>query len=395
MTNAAAIPPPSVASMKNTSQLVWTARSAIVWPGLETSGIPPEPSESQQTAATISLLSTGQLPMAPSLDYSPDIAPKAFAISGVAYRPPDYEILALISFISYMEQSNDTSFAREYWGGWKAAPNWFSEYRSDSTRLIDFSLFVNAFLCLTIGSVVKTASVDAFKGMASVVSSAKKWAIIAKSLQGTLNADLWSEEYGVYFIQKSQLGNFSLFALGFAITSGSANTTQINRTLSKLPSLKRGPEFRDSSLVAPSDSSANLSPNTNGVLLPALPQQKQAAPVAVLLDNVWGAMVSNDSTKSDTSSEYGGAATYALTNYVAGIRLVTFDYKSWVVDPDYAGFGLDEVSAMVPTPRGALSVTWAAKNSVVTVTIGAPEGTTRKMVLSKNWAFQGGINLTQ
>ncbi|KAI1834429.1 hypothetical protein DTO006G1_63 [Penicillium roqueforti] len=53
-------------------------------------------------------LSTGQLPMTPSLGYSPDIAPKTFAVGGAVLLLPDYQILALISFTSYMEQSKDT-----------------------------------------------------------------------------------------------------------------------------------------------------------------------------------------------------------------------------------------------------------------------------------------------
>ncbi|KAJ5727471.1 hypothetical protein N7493_005291 [Penicillium malachiteum] len=359
-------------------------------------------------------LSTGQLPMAPSLGYSPEIAPKTFAVSGVAFLLPDYHILGLMSFASYMEQSNDTEFAREYWTAWKAAVNWLAEYRSNSTGLIDFSLFGSTFLGPTSGSAVNAASVEAFKGMASVAtavgdtSSAKKWAGIARSLQATLNDKLWSEEYGVYSIQESQPGNFSLAALGFAITSGSANATQIKRALSKLPSLKLGPGYRDSSLVSSSDSSANLSPNTNGFLLPALLQQKQAAPVAFLLDYLWGAMISNDSTTSGASWEYvnqesqpglgqftslshpwGGAATYALTQYVAGIRPVGFGYKSWVVEPAYAGFGLDEVNATVPTPHGPLSVAWTVQKDVVTVNVDAPAGTTGKLILSKDWACQG------
>ncbi|CDM34643.1 unnamed protein product [Penicillium roqueforti FM164] len=70
-------------------------------------------------------LSTGQLPMTPSLGYSPDIAPKTFAVGGA---------------------------------------------------------FGNAFLGPTSCSAVNAASVDAFKDTASIaspvgdVSSAKKWA---------------------------------------------------------------------------------------------------------------------------------------------------------------------------------------------------------------------------
>jgi hypothetical protein len=61
------------------------------------------------------------------------------------------------------------------------------------------------------------------------------------------------------------------------------------------------------------------------------------------------------------------------------------------MEPAYAGFELDEVNATVPTPHGPLSIAWTAKSSVVTVIIDAPAGTTGRLVLSKDWACQGGL----
>ncbi|KAJ5511962.1 hypothetical protein N7453_004065 [Penicillium expansum] len=361
-------------------------------------------------------LSTGQLPMAPSLGYSPEIDPKAFAVNGMAYLLPDYHILALISFASYMEYSNDTTFARGHWSSWKSAVDWLASYQSNSTGLIDFAVFGNAFLGPVSGSAINAASVGAFRGMSSVAtavgdtSSAKRWTALAKSVKVALNAAFWSEKYGVYSLQTSDPGNYSTAALGFVITSSSANRTQIQRALAHLPALKLGPGYRDSSKVASSDSSANLSPNTNGFLLSALLQQKQAAPAAFLLNNLWGAMVANESSNSGASWEYvnqksepglgqftslshtwGGAVTYVLTNYVAGIRPTSFGYRTWIVEPAYAGFGLDQVNATVPTPHGKLSVAWTAKDSVVTVEIRSPVGTTGMLALSKEWACQGGF----
>lgn len=361
-------------------------------------------------------LPTGQLPMAPSLGYSPEIDPKAFAVSGIAYLLPDYQILALMSFASYMEYSSDTTFAREHWSSWKSAVDWLALYQSNSTGLIDFAVFGNAFLGPTSGSAINAASVEAFRGMASVAtaigdtSSAKRWTTLAKSVKAALNAALWSEEYGVYSLQASDPGNYSIAALGFAITSSSANNTQIQRALAHLPTLKLGPGYRDSSKIASSDSTANLSPNTNGFLLSALLQQKQAAPAVFLLNNLWGAMIANESSNSGASWEYvsqksepglgqftslshpwGGAATYALTNYVAGIRPTSFGYRTWIVEPAYAGFGLDYMNATVPTPHGNLSVVWTAKDSVVTVEIRSPVGTTGRLSLSKEWACEEGF----
>lgn len=158
------------------------------------------------------------------------------------------------------------------------------------------------------------------------------------------------------------------------------------------------------------DSTANISPNTDGFLLSALLQQRQAAPAAFLLNNLWGAMVANESSNSGASWEYvsqksepglgqftslshpwGGAATYALTNYVAGVRPTGFGYRTWIIEPAYAGFGLGYMNATVPTPHGNLSVAWTAKDSVVTVEIRSPVGTTGRHALSKEWVCEEGF----
>lgn len=356
-------------------------------------------------------LPTGQLPMAPSMGYSPDIDPAAFAVMGYAHLLPDYHILGLISFVSYMKYSNDVSFAKQNWDSWVSAVNWLASYRSNSTGLIDLSMFQSAFLGPPSGSAVNTAAVEAFQGMTSVAAAVNdtkshtKWMTLAASLKKTVNTALWNDESGIYSLQASNPGNFSTAAIGFAITTGIANDTQAQLSLSHLPSLKLGPGYRDSSTVDSSDSTANLSPNINGFLLPALMQKNQVAPARFLFDNLWGAMIANESTNSGASWEYvgqdsqpgygqytslshpwGGAATYALTNYVAGIRPVGFGYKTWMIEPAYVGFGLEWVNATVPTPHGKLGVAWRMKDSTVMVEIDAPAGTNGTLKLRKDWA---------
>jgi hypothetical protein len=356
-------------------------------------------------------LPTGQLPTAPSLGYSPDIDPAAFAVEGSAFLLPDYHILGLISFASYMEWSNDVTFAKENWNSWVSAVDWLVSYKSNSTGLIDLSTFRVTFLGPPSGSAVNTAAVWAFQGMASVaaavndINSYNKWTNLATSLTQAINVALWDDESGVYSIQSSDKGNFSTAAIGFAITTGVANDTQAQLSLSHLPSLKLHPGYRDSTTSNLSDPSVNLSPNINGFLLPALMQRKQAEPARFLLDNLWGAMIANETTNSGASWEYvnqesqpgygqytslshpwGGGATYALTQYVAGIRPVDFGYKTWMVDPAYAGFGLEWVNATVPTPHGNLGVVWSVKGSIVWVEIDAPVGTNGTLKLSKDWA---------
>lgn len=356
-------------------------------------------------------LSTGQLPTAPSLGYSLTTNSSVFAVANAAYLLLDYHILALMPFVSYMDYSNDIHYAQQHWKAWRSAVNWLVSYRSNSTGLIDFSLFRIAFLGPVSGSAINAAAVEAMIGMASVaeavgdVSSYNKWKSVAISLRKVVNSAFWSDEHGIYSISASDPGNYSVAGLRFVITSGSANHTQAQLSLSHVPSLKLGPGYRDLSKVLSSDSSANLSPNTNGFLLQAILHQKREDLATFLFENLWGAMVSNISRSSGASWEYvnpklepglgqytslshhwGDATTYALTNYVAGIRPVSFGYKTWVVEPAYAGFGLDEVNATVPTPHGPLRVAKSVKDHLVSVSIDSPANTTGKLILGKDWA---------
>ncbi|KAL4934777.1 hypothetical protein BDV06DRAFT_229460 [Aspergillus oleicola] len=132
------------------------------------------------------------------------------------------------------------------------------------------------------------------------IKSYNKWTKLATSLTKAINVALWNDEAGVYSIERSDPGNFTA-ALGFAITAGVANNTQAQLSLSHLPSLKLGPGYRNSTTYKPSDSSINLSPNTNGFLLPGLMRRKQAGPVRFLLDNLWGAMIVNETTNPRAS----------------------------------------------------------------------------------------------
>lgn len=362
-------------------------------------------------------LPSGQLPMAPSLGYAPETDPATFAVGGLAHLLPDYHILGLISFVSYMQWSDDLAFARDSWNSWVSAVDWLASYSNNSTGLIDLSRFQTAFLGPPSGSAVNTAAVSAFRGMASVaaaindVKSYEQWTRRANALAKAINVALWNEESGVYSIQASDPGNFSTAAIGFAITAGIANDTQAQRSLSHLPSLQLGPGYRDSTASNSSDPSINLSPNVNGFLLPALMQKRQVGPVRFLLDNLWGAMIANETTNSGASWEYvgqdfqpgygqytslshpwGGGATYALTEYVAGIRPVDFGYKTWVVEPAYAGLGLSWVTATVPTPHGSLGVKWSLQDSILSVEVDSPAGTKGTLKLSKDWACAGEVS---
>ncbi|ETP26152.1 hypothetical protein F441_01059, partial [Phytophthora nicotianae CJ01A1] len=113
-----------------------------------------------------------------------------------------------------------------------------------------------------------------------------------------------------------------------------------------------------------------------------------------LLDNLWDAMISNENYRSGASWEYvaqsmepgndlftslshpwGGAPTYAFTNYVAGIRPVEFGFRRWIVNPLVSGLNVTSANATVNTPYGDLSAAWELVDSQLSVTITAPVGT--------------------
>src|ERR1700710_2246709 len=128
----------------------------------------------------------------------------------------------------------------------------------------------------------------------------------------------------------------------------------------------------------------------------------ETAPVKYILDNLWGAaMVQNNHYGSGASWEYvgqdltpglgvftslshpwGGAPTYILPEYVAGIRPISAGYKTWMIIPAYKGFGLDYAQATIKTGYGPLSVHWTlGKGGKLTVKANAPKGTSGSVQL--------------
>ncbi|KAL4981852.1 hypothetical protein BDW68DRAFT_183109 [Aspergillus falconensis] len=90
------------------------------------------------------------------------------------------------------------------------------------------------------------------------------------------------------------------------------------------------------------------------------------------------------------SHPWARGATYALTQYVAGIRPVELGYREWIVEPAYAGFGLRWVEATVRTPYGGIGVSWRLEGEdAVVVEIDAPAGTRGSLKISRDWVCTG------
>jgi hypothetical protein len=305
-----------------------------------------------------------------------------------------------------MKYSNDLEFIQQHWSSLKLAANWLCDRRNSTTGLIDLSEYIFTWIGPASGSAVNGASVQALNGMALVAASigdqepAAYWARTASSLNQTINERLWNEALGVYSVEEADADDFSAAGIAFVITSGVASASRALSSLSHLRSLQLGPGYKDSSSVNSSDPTVNLSPNTNGYLLAALMECKQTTEARFLLENLWGAMIADVKYDSGASWEYvnqqsepglglftslshvwGGSPTYLLTEYVAGVRPVTFGYKTWIIEPILTGLHLNRASATVPTPYGDLSVSWCIEGDTVTVDITAPTRTSGTLVL--------------
>ncbi|KAI5206619.1 glycoside hydrolase family 78 protein [Aureobasidium subglaciale EXF-2481] len=392
-------------------------RDRLVWLGdfYHTAGIiATSTSRKDHSAGTLQdfldwQLSTGQLPLYTALGYNGS-ASLQFASTGPEgqfYALQDYHILGLLSFVSHMRYNNDIAFATENWSQWKLAVNWLISKIDRSTGLV--TLFFTFFPDSS-GLAVNSASVQALRGAAEIAgvlgdtASASSWTAVADQLTATIQSQFWQANLGYFSDTPQNTTKISVQGLAFVVTSGIASQSQAASSINALTALKLSPGYKDTTTVS-SEGVVSISPNTNGFLLAALMQSNRTAETKYLFDNLWAAMINNDTTHSGASWEYvdtnlqpalsrytslshpwGGAPTYILTEYVAGIRPVTFGYKTWIIAPAYTGFGLDSASAQVKTPFGLLSVKWSVALGKINAVIYAPAGTSGTFVVNRAFA---------
>jgi hypothetical protein len=358
----------------------------------------------------------GLLPYDAAMGYDPTISSNAFARGGASYYLgqeiygiilPDYQILGILSFTDYIRKSNDLEFASATWPRWKLLLEWIYGNIDPTTGLL--SLFGSFLGAATGGSADNCALVQALKEMSDVAnalgetSDAAQWSEIQTSLVAAINDSLWNESLGIYGLSTSDLTNYSVNSMAFCITSGTATTEQAERFISALPALRLGPGYKDSTVASSSDPTVNISPNTNGFLLSALlsTNNDSAANTALsLMQSLWTPMLADENTATGASWEYvnqqgspglgaytslshpwGGAPTYILTEFVAGIQPAEgpsgFGYGNWVLSPSTGmAMGLTNASASVVTASGdVLQVQWQIQDGVMDVLVNAPIGT--------------------
>ncbi|KAI5200241.1 glycoside hydrolase family 78 protein [Aureobasidium subglaciale EXF-2481] len=360
-------------------------------------------------------LPSGQLPLDTALGY-PGSATTNFALmtgDGLSYPLEDYHILGLIAFGSHMRYHDDISFATGSWPQWKLAVNYLIHQIDNSTGLVSLGY---TFFGDSAGLAVNAASVQALHELTAAATavgdtaSASSWNAIANQLEATIQSKFWQPNLGHFSDTPQNWSKISVQGLSFVITSGVATASQANSCMNALAALKLSPGYKDSTAVS-SNTVANISPNTNGFLLSALVQTNRTSEMRYLFENLWAAMIQNDTTHSGASWEYvdtnlqpglsrytslahpwGGAPTYILTEYIAGIRPVTYGYKTWVIAPAYTGFDLKSAAAQVQTPYGMLKVQWSIASGKIKAVINAPVGTSGTFFINRALANETRAN---
>ncbi|KAF7890917.1 uncharacterized protein EAF01_010726 [Botrytis porri] len=176
----------------------------------------------------------GLLPFSPQIGHNASGAKQIFALGSGATAGletygvvlVDYQIFGLISYSNYISSSNDLEFAPD----------------------TGIPVFPYSFIGPSQGSAISCALVQALSQL----------------------AELWNPTIGVYSLSAASPGDYSIAAIGFCITPGTANTTQALQSLQALEALKLGPGYNDSTQVNSSDPSTNISPNINGFWLAAI-----------------------------------------------------------------------------------------------------------------------------
>ncbi|KIW14305.1 hypothetical protein PV08_07087 [Exophiala spinifera] len=343
------------------------------------------------------------------------------AYSDHLYSLFDYQDLFILALGDYYWATGDLAFIKAHWSQIGAAVDGRLTLNNPTTSLSETPDIQGIyFLGPANGSAASAVNVLALQRAASLasavgdVASVHKWTAVAQSISTAINSLLWNPESGVYSLSTAYPDDFSLAAIAFTIRAGIANATQAAAMIQKVPQLRLGIGFKDSSMVN-STATTQLSPNTQGFLLEALflAHRDFGTPLdsaRVLLDTFWAAMVTQNQYYSGASWEYtypdgspgidlftslsdpwGAAPTYLLSEYVLGISATKPGYTSWSMQPLVEGLGLTHASGTVPTPSGPIEANWHIVGNNATICVSAPKVSRGQIVFGgQKFAVSGG-----
>ncbi|HEX4786976.1 MAG TPA: alpha-L-rhamnosidase C-terminal domain-containing protein [Actinospica sp.] len=225
----------------------------------------------------------------------------------------------------------------------------------------------------------------------------------AAALKTAINAHLFNTSTGLYDLSNSDSTTVAQDANSLAVLYGVAPAADDSSILAAMktdlwttsygPRPFSGGSYQDV-----------ISPFVSGYELDARLATGDTADAEALLESVWGGMIAPGPEDTGTMWEningstggpgFGGGSSLAhgwsttpvsaLSGYVLGVQPATAGYATWTVQPHTGD--LSWAQGQVPTPRGAIDVSWTVQNGRLSLTVSAPAGTAGTIAVPTNGA---------
>ncbi|KAK3307726.1 glycoside hydrolase family 78 protein [Chaetomium strumarium] len=218
------------------------------------------------------------------------------------------------------------------------------------------------------------------------------------TLRSAIDTQLWSDELGAYVYSEKIRDGFGQDSNAIAILAGvnvdpSHSSESILSTLSAELVGAKGPLAFSSGVLA-HGFQRYMSPYASAYHLRAAFSSQNSDAARELLDTLWAPMADirnanytgsfwetlDESGRPGlgvvTSMCHGWSAgpTASLSRFVLGVQPTKPGWAEWAVNPQI--IGLTFAQGKVPTPRGAVAVSWGFCRDLLTMTVEAPAGTT-------------------
>ncbi|KAK4205487.1 glycoside hydrolase [Triangularia verruculosa] len=218
------------------------------------------------------------------------------------------------------------------------------------------------------------------------------------ALRSAIDTQLWSDELGAYVYSENIRDGFGQDSNAIAILAGvnldpSHSSEIILSTLSKDLAAPAGP-LAFSSGVLQRGFQRYISPYASAYHLRAAFSSQNSHAARELLDSLWAPMADRQNANYtgcfwETLDESGrpafgvvtsmchgwsAAPTAELSRFVLGAQPTKPGWAEWAVAPQT--IGLTSAQGKVPTPLGAVTVSWKFCGGLLTMSVEAPAGTT-------------------
>jgi hypothetical protein len=323
----------------------------------------------------------------------------------------DYPMYWVASSWDYVLYTGDTNYGRSYYPNLvKVLDSWYPSV-TDSNGLLQKGLngtggygdyaFLGRTGEVTYYNALYVLALRDAAGLARALghtADAARWTARAETVSAAINAHLWDASAGAYVdsatgdLRHGQDGN------GYAILAGVAPAARATSALDYLTAHNHtayGNSFMDNNTLVP-DGSQRVYAFTSYPEIRSRFLTGSAASAIEEIKRLYGWMASHDPGHTDWEGIGAGGSMYegpytsaahgwstgvvsALTNDLLGAAPVTPGYASWSVTPHPGS--VTWARGQLPTPHGALQVSWTNSQHRFTITVEAPPGTTGTITL--------------